>query len=116
MRIGRLGIELIPFPLPVWSPPPQEKDMPAPTFTVEFLDGRVEKVKLTPRAQVDYEAATGKPLTGMGGGDRPVSEMYELAWYAAGKPDTYDTWLDGLEAILSEAEEQEAEESEARPT
>jgi hypothetical protein len=73
--------------------------MPAPKFKVEYVDGSEEEVKLLPKAQVEYERETKKSL-GEGFGES-LEEVYNLAWFAAGKPNgSLDSWLDSVEAVV----------------
>lgn len=73
--------------------------MPAPRFKIEFIDGREpEEVKLLPKAQLRFESETGRSLGGDFG--QKVSDLYSLAWFAAGEPgDSLEEWLEDIEAV-----------------
>jgi len=72
--------------------------MPAPRFNIEYTDGRSEEVKLLPKAQLAFEKETGKSLGEDFGG--MVSDLYLLAWFAAGSPDgSMDNWIENVEAV-----------------
>jgi hypothetical protein len=91
--------------------------MAAPTFKVTYEDGRTEDVKLRPRAQIDYEEETGDAIVAFDTDEMRVSKLYQLAWYAAGKPDTFNDWVDSLDSVeIAGGEDADAEDSEPRPT
>lgn len=87
--------------------------MAAPTFIIEYIDGSAEEVKLLPRAQIAYEAETKRSLRG---DVESLTELYRLAWYAAGKPDgSLQEWAEKIES-LSSADENTEEGDGDRPT
>jgi len=87
--------------------------MPAPTFTIEYTDGRTEDVKLLPKAQLAYEATTGRSLRDE---VESITQMYELAFFACGQPGgDLSAWIENIEAILPEDDEEEGDDTE-RPT
>jgi hypothetical protein len=92
--------------------------MAAPTFKVTLIDGTESEVKLRPRAQIDYEEETGDALVSFDTDEMKVSKLYKLAWYAAGKPDTFDEWVDSLDAVEMAGDEDvdDTEDGEPRPT
>jgi hypothetical protein len=85
--------------------------MPAPKFTIEYTDGTTEDIKLLPKAQLAYEAETGRSLRE---DIESITQMYELAWYAAGRPEGgIEKWIENVEAIVPEDDEEDGAE---RPT
>lgn len=70
--------------------------MAVPTFNIIHTDGTKDEVKLLPLAQMRYEKETKRSLIGEVGS---LSEMYELAWYAAGKPGKLMEWIETVEAV-----------------
>jgi hypothetical protein len=91
--------------------------MAAPTFKVTLIDGTTSEVKLRPRAQIDYEEETGDALVSFDTDEMKVSKLYKLAWYAAGKPETFDEWVDSLDAVeMAGDEDANAEDTESPPT
>lgn len=90
--------------------------MPAPRFTIEYEDGSSEEIKLQPKAQIAYESELGRSLRD---DIESLTQMYELAWYAAGKPDgSLAKWVERVEAIApaDDGEADEDGETETRPT
>lgn len=85
--------------------------MAAPKFTIEYTDGSTGEVKLLPKAQLAYESETGKSLRDE---VSSLTEMYQLAWFAAGKPEgSLEAWIEKVEALLPVEDE---EEDAPRPT
>jgi hypothetical protein len=88
----------------------QEKNM-AVKLKVRYLDGRMEEVVASPRAQVMTEQFIGGFVD-----ERRVQAGYYLAWaslHKAGKePADYETWLDRI----ADVDEVEDEVEEVRPT
>lgn len=81
--------------------------MAAPKFKVEYLDGSADSIALLPKAQLAYERETKRSLRD---DIASITHLYELAWYAAGKPDgSLDSWVDRVESIVAEDEESENE-------
>ncbi len=81
--------------------------MPAPKFTIAYEDGSTEVVRLLPKAQLKYEKETKRSLREDVGS---ITEMYELAWYAAGKPDgNLEAWVERVEEIVAPEEEEDDE-------
>ena len=123
VRVSSLGHPAV---LPVLSyddPDPWKeqgtKKMAAPIFKVTFVDGRTEEVRLRPRAQIDYEEETGDALISFETDEMRVSKLYSLAWFAAGKPETFDEWIDSLDAVeMAGAEDANSDEGDetTRPT
>jgi hypothetical protein len=93
------------------------QEMAAPRFKVTKIDGSVEEIRLRPRAQIDYEDETGEALINLDSEDMKVSKLYTVAWYAAGKPDTFDEWIDSLDAVEMADEDADKEgDDTTRPT
>lgn len=79
--------------------------MPAPTFIVEYTDGSNETIKLLPKAQLAYEREKKRSLRD---DVASLTEMYELAWYAAGKPDdSLVAWIERVESVEPEGDEED---------
>ena len=89
--------------------------MAAPTFKVTFIDGKIEEIKLRPRAQIDYEEETGDALISLDSDQMRVSKLYKLAWFAAGKPGDFDEWIDSLDAVEMAGDEDERCEEDDNP-
>ena len=89
--------------------------MPAPRFTVEREDGSVKESTLSPKWQIAYERDTGEPLFEESERVR-VEKVYRLGWYAEGKPGDFDEWLDDVESVSMVNDEDEDDDSDARPT
>lgn len=72
--------------------------MAAPKFKIEYIDGETEEVSLRPARQMQYESESGEPLFAE---DEAIlmTKVYTLAWYAAGKPDTIEEWVELLESV-----------------
>lgn len=64
------------------------------TLRVISKDGETE-VAVTPRISVEFERQF---QTGIGRAfqDQKLEHIYWLAWRAAGSPNEFETWLDGL--------------------
>jgi len=85
--------------------------MAAPKFKIDYADGVSDEVSLKPARQIQYEAETGEPLFDQ---DETVlmTKVYTLAWYAAGKPLTFEEWAETLESVEMVNEETDGD----RPT
>lgn len=89
--------------------------MPAPTFTIEYTNGETQEIKLLPKAQLAYEAETGRSLRD---DIESLTQMYELAFFAAGRPGgDLAQWIENVEAIApTDTEESEGDDEGKRPT
>lgn len=88
----------------------------APTFIVLYTDGHEEEAKLLPIQQIAYERDTGEPLFGSDESIQMI-KVYTLAWYASGKPDTFDEWVGTLEAVtMVEDGDGDADKGETAPS
>lgn len=84
--------------------------MAAPTFKIEYESGEVEEVRLLPKAQLRYEAETRRSLRD---DIASITEMYEIVWYAKGKPDgKLSDWIENVVSV----DPVEDEDDEDRPT
>lgn len=76
--------------------------MAAPTFKIAYTDGREEEIKMLPKAQIAYERETKRSLRDE---VQSLTELYELVWYAAGRPGTFDDFIESLEGVESDSDE-----------
>jgi len=65
-------------------------------------------LKVKPKHIAKFEADGFRMSNDEGSG---ISWLYRLAWYAAGKPDTYESWLDTVEDVESDKSEEDDQES-----
>ena len=76
--------------------------MAAPKFKVVYQDGRTLEVRVTPRAQVEFERKFNTTMATFGG-NPSVEHGYWLAWrslHCAGmEGKEFDPWLDSIEEI-----------------
>lgn len=88
--------------------------MPAPRFNVEYVDGTEGEIKMLPVAQIRFERKEGKSLGGDFG--ESVTDLYKLAWYAAGEPDTFEDWLETVEAVSGQSDGEGDDDAAPLPT
>ena len=70
-------------------------------FTVSYTDGTSQQVEAKIASMVAYEKQHRQSYDAAA---VPVSASYWLAWHAAGAPDTFEAWLQGVDDIERIAE------------
>lgn len=87
----------------------------APTFTISYLDGTDSVERLLPFQQIAYERDTGEPLFSDDESPR-MAKVYMLAWYACKQPDTFDEWVQTLEAVSMVEDDDDDDEGDDDPS
>ena len=93
--------------------------MAAPTFTVTFIDGTSEEVRLRPRAQIAFEEETGEALASFNSDRDESVQALSAGLVRSGQAGGFDEWIDSLDSVeiaRAEDESQQGDDQTTRPT